>query len=439
MTGGNDAANRRALLVLGMHRSGTSLLAGLLVRLGVEGPRTLMPPDASNPLGYWESERILEFHDRLLRAAGTSWDAWTPIDTSLSATTPVAEELHRLIAAEFGAPPLFVVKDPRLCRLVPFWSRALEGAGISAAAILVLRDPVEVARSLEVRDGLPARFSLLMWLRHALDAESATRSLPRSIVGYREVLSDWRAVSDRMATDLAIRWPLAPDAADGGMRLFVRSDLCHHDSSRENLDPSPPLGRWVTSAREAFERLRHPDTGTRARAYAVLDEIRTALDAASAAFGRGDEVVRGRVARQLDDAEADRRTLRTHAAKVQAAADLVRSQVAALEAERDALQARVDTLQHHAANLEGELGRVHREAAALQSERDALQSERDALREEAGHLRTVQEALRAEGDAAAHHVEALLSSASWRITAPLRALLDLFQRVIGRGSHRTRR
>ena len=64
---------RQAFLVLSMHRSGTSTLAGLLVRLGVEGPRTLMPPDSFNPLGYWESEPIAEYHDRLLRSAHTSW------------------------------------------------------------------------------------------------------------------------------------------------------------------------------------------------------------------------------------------------------------------------------------------------------------------------------------------------------------------------------
>ena len=217
VNGGGDV--RRALLVLSMHRSGTSAMAGLLVRLGVGGPRTLMPPNEANPLGYWESEPIVELHDRLLRAAGTAWHAWTPLDASWDASPaaiPFADELRRLVAAEFGSAPMFVVKDPRMCRLVPFWLRTLEASAITACAILVVRDPVEVSRSLAARDALTSEFSLLMWLRHMLDAEGATRSIPRSVVSYRELLADWRAVVHRMARDLNIN--VAPEPRRGRCR-----------------------------------------------------------------------------------------------------------------------------------------------------------------------------------------------------------------------------
>ena len=72
--------SRTALLVLGMHRSGTSATAGLLVRLGVEAPMMLMPADASNPEGYWESRRLWEVHERLLRDADSRWDTYTRLD-----------------------------------------------------------------------------------------------------------------------------------------------------------------------------------------------------------------------------------------------------------------------------------------------------------------------------------------------------------------------
>jgi hypothetical protein len=57
---------REALLVLGMHRSGTSAVAGLLVRLGAQPPKTLMEGDADNRKGYWESTALCAFHERLL-------------------------------------------------------------------------------------------------------------------------------------------------------------------------------------------------------------------------------------------------------------------------------------------------------------------------------------------------------------------------------------
>src|SRR3954447_24380667 len=101
-----------------MHRGGTSALAGALVRLGVDPPRTLMPGDAANELGYWESARLWEFHERLLRALGTSWDSWTqcPSVAGHAQETVLAEELRDIIADEFAQSPLFVVKDPRISR-----------------------------------------------------------------------------------------------------------------------------------------------------------------------------------------------------------------------------------------------------------------------------------------------------------------------------------
>ena len=72
------AVTRRAILVLGMHRSGTSAVTGLLVRLGARA-KTLIRPNEHNPLGFWESDAFFAYHERLLRDAGTDWDEWTPV------------------------------------------------------------------------------------------------------------------------------------------------------------------------------------------------------------------------------------------------------------------------------------------------------------------------------------------------------------------------
>src|SRR4029453_17457071 len=120
-------------------------------------------------------------------------------------------------------------------------------------------DPVEVSRSLAARDRLPAEFSLLMWLRHMLDAEHATRGLPRSIVGYRDLLTDWRAVARRIADDLHITWPCSPDTAGEAIAQFVKPDLCHHVSDTSDVHARPPIDRWATEARDALEQLRWGD------------------------------------------------------------------------------------------------------------------------------------------------------------------------------------
>src|SRR6266496_1756616 len=129
-------ATRQALLVLGMHRSGTSALAGLLIRLGAQGPKTLMPPNEHNPRGFWESDALYQFHERLLHSAGSGWDSWTRFSPAWSdGAVPglIASEFRGLLEQEFGSAPLFVIKDPRICRFVPFWLHCLGEEGIAAA------------------------------------------------------------------------------------------------------------------------------------------------------------------------------------------------------------------------------------------------------------------------------------------------------------------
>ena len=127
-----------------------------------------------HPRGFWESAAFHKFHERLLHAANSRWDSWTRFSPSWrDAPIPaeLANEFRALLEQEFGRAPLFVVKDPRICRLVPFWLRSLKGERISTAAIITVPSPLEVAQSLMARDGLGQEHALLMWLRHVLDAE----------------------------------------------------------------------------------------------------------------------------------------------------------------------------------------------------------------------------------------------------------------------------
>jgi hypothetical protein len=378
-----------------------------------------MSPNDSNPLGYWESQPIAEFHDRLFRAMTTSWDAWTPLNAAPPAATG---ELIGLITAEFGSASTFVVKDPRMCRLVPFWLSALEGSDIAPSAILIVRDPVEVARSLATRDGLPLEFSLLMWLRHMLDAELATRSVPRSIVSYRELLTDWRAVAARISEDLGLTWPVSPESAGEAISEFVKPELRHHVSDAMDIHAGPPLDRWATQVRDGLELLRCGEPVQAAAALAALDEVRRQVDVAGLIYGRADELVRATTTVRLEETDADRQALRDWAAALDADRARLRDHVAALEVEQ----------RQQAADREAELARMEQQAAALRAERDVLSERASHLSERASHLQAAHD--RVVGDLAStqRHVQALLSSGSWRITAPLRALLRAVRSATGR-------
>ncbi len=237
---------RQALIVLGMHRSGTSALTRVLNLLGTALPANLMPPHEDNRPGYWESRPIARFNNRLLESAGHRWDS----DASLSAgwlcdefaRAGDYEEARALLAGEFGEAPLFVFKDPRLCRLFPFWEKVLAGEGIDMRVLLCLRDPREVAASLAARFDNPALHSAailahsrthLLWLRHVLEAEKSTRHLPRIAVDYADLVSDWRtALQELPSLCPGLTLPSHADPKSQEMNFFLNPNLRRQSSVR---------------------------------------------------------------------------------------------------------------------------------------------------------------------------------------------------------------
>jgi hypothetical protein len=115
--------NKILVVVLGMHRSGTSSVAGALVRLGAAAPQHLLAPNADNERGFWESPVIVDLNNAILAAAGTSWKDWRKFDLNkidaLKANAFRARAKEAL-AEEFGDVGFAVMKDPRMCRLMPF-------------------------------------------------------------------------------------------------------------------------------------------------------------------------------------------------------------------------------------------------------------------------------------------------------------------------------
>jgi len=199
-----SGAARRAIVVLGMHRSGTSAVTRLLALAGGAPPREVMPPTADNPQGYWESPKIARFNNRLLESAGTRWNDDATIAPAWFSSAARREDLALatdILAEEFPATDRLVVKDPRICRLLPFWLEVFAAAGIEPYGLVVAREPLEVARSLAARAAVPdfrlaaiqaTSRGLLLWLRYVLDSERQSRGMPRLVVRYDEVVADWR-------------------------------------------------------------------------------------------------------------------------------------------------------------------------------------------------------------------------------------------------------
>ena len=127
-----EVSEPAAVVVVGMHRSGTSALAGVIHALGAAGPKTPLAAHDENPRGFFESEPLMRAHDALLASAGTRWHDWRQLDPQWL-PSPEAERHRRkietLLIEEFGDKPFIVVKDPRICRFLTFTLSALDKIG----------------------------------------------------------------------------------------------------------------------------------------------------------------------------------------------------------------------------------------------------------------------------------------------------------------------
>ncbi|WP_265519162.1 sulfotransferase family protein [Nitratireductor luteus] len=303
------ATERYAILVLGMHRSGTSAFTRVLSLAGCDLPKTLMGAHKTNETGHWESTNIQRLNDRILESAGTSWDDWLEFNPGWLRSPKLKEFREEALAAlkeQFGSSSLLVLKDPRICRMAPFWLDVLERAGIAPLVVSPIRNPLEVGASLEKRNGFEPDFGYLLWLRHVLDAEVASRGLPRFFASYEQLMKDWNRVMKGAEAALGIGWPRLSGNAAAEIDGFLSERYRHHREAPERVAENPMLSGWLRDTFQIFSAWTAE--GERQEDFPVLDRIRAELGTAGPAFGR--LIVAGRKAakksRELDQALAER-------------------------------------------------------------------------------------------------------------------------------------
>ena len=242
------------VLVLGMHRSGTSALARVLSLAGARLPRTLFEAvEGDNDLGYWESRRLIERHEALFARIGTTMLAGEPIDPAWFRSRDAALEeaaLARIVHEEwsggFGrAARCWVIKEPRICRLMPLWRGVLARSGRRVVAVHAIREPAQVAASLARRDGMPVAQAERAWAEHVLSAERWSRDLPLAFTSFDGLLDDWRATLARVAA-LLPRGELDIRRAETGVAAFLTPAMRHHG------DSGSPADERISRVREAL-------------------------------------------------------------------------------------------------------------------------------------------------------------------------------------------
>jgi hypothetical protein len=275
------------VLVLGMHRSGTSASARALGLLGAQMPVHLLPVWPDNPGGYWEPRTIVEFHDRLMAQSALSWTHLDPLGGDWFADPArlvAASQAQQLLVGEYPQLSLAVLKDPRMCRLLPLWLPVLASSSWRPHALLVLRDPMAVASSLAARALAPltrrnavvaVERALLLWLRYVLDAEHNSRGMPRSGFDYDDLVRDWRGTLRAALATAGIDLPVpgGPCAVDE----FITAPV-----PRAQLDVAGGLSDAVLLLRTVRA---HVLAARDALAEAWLDDLRATLDELCTQYG----------------------------------------------------------------------------------------------------------------------------------------------------------
>jgi hypothetical protein len=222
------------VIILGMHRSGTSALGGALEPLGLTVGKSVMPPKEENPRGFYENNSLMEFHDKFLKSIRSHWRDITPVAQERFqgvAARRFQGKLLRLLTVEFGADrPL--IKDPRMCRLMPLWIPLIQEHFPQARFILPIRHPVEVAYSLRQRGDVTLDQGLKLWVVHVLESERTTRPFSRLFTTYDQLMQAPVPTVQRLAKDLSLSNNVDPAA----ISRQIDSALRHHQ------EPAWPVG-----------------------------------------------------------------------------------------------------------------------------------------------------------------------------------------------------
>jgi hypothetical protein len=384
----NLMKTRICIVVAGMHRSGTSALTRIFRFVGCDLPNTLLGANETNETGHWESQVLIQFNDALLDSAGTSWDDWTPFPMEWLHQCKAAQfraQAAQQFRSEFGSSRLMAFKDPRLCRLLPFWLDVLKAEKIRPLIVMPVRNPLEVAASLARRDGSETTYNQLVWLRQVLEAEFFSRGEPRYFCSYDDLLKSWDRVIDGAERAFNIEFPNRLRANEEA-EAYLSSKYRHHTGC-DSSDMLPPVRRvyeilldWVNGKIEESD-------------FEQFDLIRSELDRSSATFGP--LVTRGKLAvARLSEAERVRDDLVSAVARLeqQLADEIALSRARAIHIEafdapgaiKEQLTLRCQAMEAELAGLRAKLDGLSGEAEAAmrhaQSEKEArMQTHQDFL------------------------------------------------------------
>lgn len=261
-----------AVVVLGMHRSGTSLCMHALNQLGIRIDDDVVRGDANNEKGYFESSEVVELNNQILNTLGVGWGTLFSValrDNCFEnpALASARQQLMALVSDKVKQlPGTWGFKDPRLCVLLPLYEQVFAECGVKPLYVVCIRDPRSVALSLMRRDHFPQMLSELLWMDNTIRAIQVAGRHIRAVIHYEKWFHAGREQLDSLIDGLQLRRNGDETVFDAILEGTVAPNLDHAD--RE-------LGRFSLACTESIYRLLQ--TGDYATAVSEFGEVQRAL------------------------------------------------------------------------------------------------------------------------------------------------------------------
>ena len=231
--------HKQIVVVLGMHRSGTSAITRGLQVLGVDlGGDLLSAEQGNNEKGFFEDAAVTDFNVELLKALGHDWHTLTPISLE-ELESSVAQEYKvlaiRLLRSKLAGIDCFGVKDPRMARLLPFWQSVFAELQLKVSYVVAFRNPKSVAHSLAKRNGFELEKGYFLWLEHMLFSIKYSKGTSRVFVNYDLMLLEPEKQLQRISASLGL--PFDPKGVEflDYQHKFLERGLQHNAFTPEEL------------------------------------------------------------------------------------------------------------------------------------------------------------------------------------------------------------
>ena len=249
--------NSKLVVVLGMHRSGTSAITRGLEVLGVNLGDNLYPAAIDNPKGFWEDNDFLGINEELLAHLDYSVDRLGLIDWQMPSTAIVESlelKAEKLVSERCKKNALWGFKDPRTARLLPFWQAVFERVGCDVRYVIATRNPISIVESLYKRSGFEGGTTFYLWLEHLIPAISGTMNAKRVVVDYDQLLENPKLQLLRVAKALGVTAP-EPLALFAFESEFLDVGLRHTYFTMQDLERYPSVPLQVVTAYDWLVKL----------------------------------------------------------------------------------------------------------------------------------------------------------------------------------------